>query len=385
MDGPETFQVVLTNASAGTQIGDPGAAVITIVGDITGFQLATNAYTTGENGGSVVVTVNRLNVTRGPHRSISPPTTARRRRGLITVATNGVLNFADGQGGSTNVTITILNPDVVEDSKSFSFVLSNPVSAISTNCDLLSPSNALVTITNTVTSISFSSATYSVSELAAQAQINVVLSGENNTFTSVQCATVAGGTGDAGVNYFPTNVTLTFAPGVTSQTFAVNIINDHVITNDHTVVLNLSAPQGGAVLGSPSTAVLDIVEGNGSYIIAAGTQLISGGSSGVINPGATVTMEVCLAVHCRRQHHQPRSHNRNQQLYQQCGPQFPKLQQFGAGRPCCFQAVHLHRPRHQQPARQRGLPTSGRPARSANRRVFISSRAPAPPPSPVPV
>ena len=65
VDGPETFQVVLTNASAGTQISSPAAAVITIIGDVTGFQLATNAYSVGENGGSVVVTVNRLNASTG--------------------------------------------------------------------------------------------------------------------------------------------------------------------------------------------------------------------------------------------------------------------------------------------------------------------------------
>ena len=98
----------------------------------------------------------------------------------------------------------------------------------------------------------------------------------------------------AGTNYFATNGTLNFGPGINSHDFGVNIINDHVITNDHTVILSLSDPQGGAVLGSPSTAVLDIVEGNGSYIIAAGTQLVSGGSSGVINPGATVTVDFAL-------------------------------------------------------------------------------------------
>ena len=83
--------------------------------------------------------------------------------GVDYVATNGVLTFADGQA-STNVTITILNPNIVENSKTFNFALSNPVSAISTNCYLLAPSNAVITITNTVTSISFSSPTYSVSE-----------------------------------------------------------------------------------------------------------------------------------------------------------------------------------------------------------------------------
>ena len=85
MDGPETFQVVLTNASAGTQISSPGAAVVTIIGNVTGFELATNAYTTGENGGSVVVTVNRLNVNTGVVSvNFATSATAARWRGLIT-------------------------------------------------------------------------------------------------------------------------------------------------------------------------------------------------------------------------------------------------------------------------------------------------------------
>ena len=67
---------------------------------------------------------------------------------------NGVLKFADGQT-STNVTVTILNPGVLENSKTFNFVLSNPVSAISTNCYLVAPSNAVITITNTVTAHRF--------------------------------------------------------------------------------------------------------------------------------------------------------------------------------------------------------------------------------------
>ena len=85
--------------------------------------------------------------------------------------------------------------------------------------------------------------------------------------------------GNAGVNYFATNGTLNFAPGVTSMIFGVNIINDHVITANHTVLLSLSNPQGGAVLGSPSTAAW-IFWRPMELTSSGGLPALSGGSTG---------------------------------------------------------------------------------------------------------
>jgi uncharacterized delta-60 repeat protein/uncharacterized repeat protein (TIGR01451 family) len=295
VDGPETFQVFLTNASAGTQISTPGSALVTIIGDVTGFELATNSYVTGENGSNVVVTVNRLNVNTGAVSVNYSTSNASAVAGVDYVATNGILDFADGQA-STNILLTILNPNILESNKTFIFALSNPRSTISTNCYLLSPSNAVITITNTITAISFSSPVYTVSECGVQAQITVLRSGVSNTTASIQFAT-ADGTGRAGTNYFATNGLLTFEPGVTSTNFAVSVIDDHIITADHTVVLSLMNPQGGAVLGSPSISILTIQECDGAYIIAAGTLLTSESfkpTNGLIDPGETVTVLFAL-------------------------------------------------------------------------------------------
>jgi uncharacterized repeat protein (TIGR01451 family) len=161
---------------------------------------------------------------------------------------------------------------------------------------VLAPSNAVIIITNTVTGISFSSAAYAVSECGVQAQITVVLNGVTNTNSSVQFMT-SDGTGHAGTNYFPTNGTLNFAPGVTSQTFSVDVINNHIIAADHTVLLTLLNPEGGAVLTQPSSATLTIQECNGAYIVAAGTLLTYESfhpTNGLIDPGETVTVDFAL-------------------------------------------------------------------------------------------
>jgi uncharacterized delta-60 repeat protein/uncharacterized repeat protein (TIGR01451 family) len=293
VDGSETFQVLLTNASAGAQISVPGAAVVTIIGDVTGFQMATTAYAVGENGGSVMLTVNRLNAATGAASVNYSTSDSSAVSGIDYLGvTNGLLQFADGQT-STNVIIPILNPGILENSKTFSFALSNPVSAISTNCYLVAPSNAVVTITNTVTQISFSSAAYSVSESNGPAQITVLRSGVTTTSVSVQFAT-ADGTGHTGTNYFGTSATLNFPPGVTSTNIGINIIDDHIITANHTVLLNLSSPQGGALLGSPSNALLTILEADGALIVPGGNYLLSGGTNGVISPNSQVTMDFAL-------------------------------------------------------------------------------------------
>src|SRR5207248_10601351 len=80
-----------------------------------------------------------------------------------------------------------------------------------------------------------------------------------------QAVSVAYATSDgsavAGTDYTATSGTLTFAPGVTRQSFSVPILDDNLSgeTSPETVDLTLSNP-GNATLGSPSSAVLDIDE-----------------------------------------------------------------------------------------------------------------------------
>jgi hypothetical protein len=59
------------------------------------------------------------------------------------------------------------------------------------------------------------------------------------------------------VDYISSSGTLTFDPGVTSQTFIVQLCADNVTEPDETINMILSNPTG-AVLGTPSTAVLTV-------------------------------------------------------------------------------------------------------------------------------
>jgi uncharacterized repeat protein (TIGR01451 family) len=79
------------------------------------------------------------------------------------------------------------------------------------------------------------------------------------------------------------------------MTFPIDIINDHLITPNLTVYLSLSNPQGGAVLGSTSNAVLSILEANGAYVIPAGTYNPgSVSNNGVLQPHVPTTIYFAL-------------------------------------------------------------------------------------------
>jgi CSLREA domain-containing protein len=108
-------------------------------------------------------------------------------------------------------------------------------------------------------SLQFSASTYSVNEGAGTATITVTRTGGTGGTVSVQAATT-GGSATPGSDYGLTVATLTFAPGQSTATFTVPIVDDNTYDPGETIGLTLSNPSGGATLGSPSTATVTIVE-----------------------------------------------------------------------------------------------------------------------------
>jgi hypothetical protein len=112
-------------------------------------------------------------------------------------------------------------------------------------------------------SLGFSASVYSVNEAAGTASISVNRSGGSNGAVSIRYQTVVGGTATAGVDYTAVDAILDFADGVTTRNFTIPITNDSEAEPTETINLLLSAPTGGAGLGS-STAVLNILDNDAS-------------------------------------------------------------------------------------------------------------------------
>ncbi len=118
--------------------------------------------------------------------------------------------------------------------------------------------------------IQFSQPTYSIGEAGASLTVTVTRSGDTSGTSTVDyttadtdnftvnCANIAGNA-FARCDFSTSVDTLTFAPGQTSKTFQIPIINDAWAEGDETFGVALDKVTG-ATLGSPSTAVITITD-----------------------------------------------------------------------------------------------------------------------------
>ncbi len=103
-----------------------------------------------------------------------------------------------------------------------------------------------------------------------------------NTGTGSSTVVYAAGAGSAiaGVNFTPVTAALTFAPGQTSATFSVPIIDTQGRLGEFTVNLLLSNPTG-AGLGSPGSAVLTITSSPGTLEFSTASVTVPESGGGV--------------------------------------------------------------------------------------------------------
>ncbi|MEI6083587.1 MAG: Ig-like domain-containing protein [Verrucomicrobiota bacterium] len=155
------------------------------------------------------------------------------------------------------------------------------------------------------TFISFSSATYSVTESSSNAAISVLRSGNPHATVSVTYST-SNGTATAGSDYSAATGTLTFRPGQRLKTFLVPITNDPLIESNETLTVTLSNLTGNGSLRNPKSAVLTILDndGNISPNLAITDVTIAEGNVGTtpitfqvfLTPPATNTVTVDFAT-----------------------------------------------------------------------------------------
>lgn len=103
--------------------------------------------------------------------------------------------------------------------------------------------------------LALSSATYNVHESEGSITVVVNRSGGSEGTVTVQFAT-QNGTAASPSDFAATGGTLTFGPGVTTQSFVVPIVSDAVPEAEETFTVTLSAPGGGATLGAATATVI---------------------------------------------------------------------------------------------------------------------------------
>jgi hypothetical protein len=92
-------------------------------------------------------------------------------------------------------------------------------------------------------------------------------------------------TATADADYTATNGTLTFGPGVMSQSFTLPILPDGLGEGSETLFVTLTNATGGAVLGTPKTAVVTILDDEVSVQFSSANYSVS-----EAGPAATITL-----------------------------------------------------------------------------------------------
>lgn len=126
-------------------------------------------------------------------------------------------------------------------------------------------------------SVQFGAASFVADEAAGMVAVTV---------TCTDCAgsetvdfITSNGTARAGLDYLPLAETLDFAPGETSRTITLFLIDDFTARGERTFTMTLSNPSSPAELGTPATAPVtitddDSVVGAGSTDVAVPVQLV---------------------------------------------------------------------------------------------------------------
>lgn len=200
-------------------------------------------------------------------------------------ASTGTLTFAPGET-TKSITVPILGDVLDETDESFFVNFSN-----ATNASLLD-GQAIGTITDDDATPSLSINDVAVTEGdfgTTTATFTVTLSAISAQTVTVNYST-ADNTATAASDYSANSGTLTFAPGETTKTIAIEVLGDTVDEPNETFQVNLTGAAGGVI--SDNRGIGTIMDDDGTPSLSIDDVVVSEGSSGV----TTATFMVSLSA-----------------------------------------------------------------------------------------
>lgn len=214
------------------------------------FTLSAASYSVVENGGALEVTVQRTGGSDG-----TATVQYRTSDGGAGVANDqiawsgsdfssrsGTLTFAPGETSKT-FTVPITNDTRVEKSEFFTIKLSNPAGGAT----LGAIPAALVTIVEDDSAIEFGQSSYVVNEAAGYVTLTLVRKGGTAGSASVDL-NVSGGSAEGGKDFLvPAGKQVTFAPGESSKTVQLQIVDDLFQEGDEWLYMSLSNATGASL------------------------------------------------------------------------------------------------------------------------------------------
>jgi Leucine-rich repeat (LRR) protein len=282
------------------------------------LQFTSATYSVNENGGTITITVKRINGSSGAIsvNYISSNGTATAGNDYTPIV--GILNWNDGDSTDKTITIDIIDDSTPENEETFIVSLANPTGG----AQLGKPDTAKVTITDNDQTekhgtLQFSETEFTVKENVHTAEVIITVKRIEGSDGAVLVEYAASNdTAKAGSDYTYTKGGLRWEDGDDDdKTFTVPIINDDEPENKETFIVSLANPIGGAQIGSPDTATVTIKDDDFNCKKVSGISkkecqaLVAlydstDGENWTYNTGWKATNKPCSwdGVSCRNQH-----------------------------------------------------------------------------------
>jgi uncharacterized delta-60 repeat protein len=258
-----TVGLALSNPTPPAQLGNQTTSTLTIINDNSAISFTNATFIVPKNvpGGMASITIVRQGSTVGNASALFMTTTnGTAVLGTDYTAVSNVVSFAAGVS-NVPVFIPINNNGLVEGNRTVAMILTNPV-----NSQLYAPSNATLTIVDTVTApgqLCFAATNFFATESNnAYAYLTVIRT--NGTYGPISANfTVVPGTAQLGVNYLTTSGSVQFNNGDTNKTISIQLTTNNLIQGTVYLTVFLSTNNNsGTTLVTPTNATLNIFNPN---------------------------------------------------------------------------------------------------------------------------
>lgn len=254
VEGPEVFNISITNFTGGATLLGLDTVPVTIVDNDVGITFASPVFLVGESGPSVSVTVLRINGSNGVATVNYTTTNVTASAGIDYIATGGTLTFANGET-IKSFTVPVLEDSIVEGDETIAVVLSSPSAGA-----VLLNGTANISILDNDTGLGFGPASYVVNENGTNIMLTVVRTNANTIDPVTVTYGTTNGTATAGGDYVGTAGVLTFTNGEAFKFITVPILEDTQVEGDESFTVALSNPTGGAQFTGPTVATISVVD-----------------------------------------------------------------------------------------------------------------------------
>ncbi len=274
-----TVNLLLSNAGGGAVMGDQATALLTIINDDSSVAFQSAGSTVPKNvlTGFANISIVRVGSTSGSCSvDFATGTNGNAVIGTDYYPTNAVVTFNPGDT-SEIVQIPIINNLLAQGNRTVTMSLTNAV-----NSTLISPSNATLTIIDTVHApgdLFFAGTNFSAYGSDGVGYLSVARTNGTSgsisvTYYTLPPPTNAPGIAQPYVNYVPITNSVTFNDGDTNKLITVPLVNNPIAQSSVSLTVALINPTGGAGLVAPTNAILTINNTNPVFSFTLATNLV---------------------------------------------------------------------------------------------------------------